>query len=239
MPRSKRICPAGEVFHVLNRSVARLTRFEKPDDYTAFMQAVEETWQKNSLPIFAMSVMPNHWHFVVRPTTDTQLTEFFQRLTVTHTMRWHAHYETGGSGHLYQGRFKSFPVQTDEHLLTVMRYVERNPLRANLVKKSEEWEYSSAWARQQKQHAPAWLATPKKPALPRNWRALVNKPQTDDELAAVRKSIVRGTPFGGDKWISNTAARLSLESTTRPRGRPRLNKESWHRENGPPRIEFS
>ncbi|WP_339727980.1 transposase [uncultured Gimesia sp.] len=226
MPRSKRICPAGEVFHVLNRSVARLTLFEKPDDYAAFMQVVEETWQKNPLPIFAMSVMPNHWHFVVRPTTDTQLTEFFQRLTVTHTMRWHSQNATGGTGHLYQGRFKSFPIQPNEHLLTVMRYVERNPLQAKLVKHAEEWEYSSAWARQQKQAAPAWLATPKKPPLPRNWRALVNKPQTDAELVAVRKCIVRGTPFGGDKWISNTAVRLALESTTRPRGRPRLNKES-------------
>ena len=221
MPRAKRICPAGEVFHVLNRSVARLTLFEKPDDYAAFMRVVEETWQKNPLPIFAMSVMPNHWHFVVRPTTDTQLTDFFRLLTVTHTMRWHAHYATGGTGHLYQGRFKSFPIQSDEHLLTVMRYVERNPLRANLVQQAEEWEYGSAWARQQKQNTPEWLATPKKPSLPRNWRALVNKPQTDAELAALRKCIVRGTPFGNDKWTSNAAKRLALESTTRPRGRPR------------------
>ena len=119
MPRSKRICPAGEVFHVLNRSVARLTLFEKPDDYAAFMRLVVETWQKNPLPIFARSVMPNHWHSVVRPTTDTQLTDFFRLLTVTHTMRWHAHYATGGTGHLYQGRFKSFPIQSDDHLLTV------------------------------------------------------------------------------------------------------------------------
>lgn len=226
MPRTKRICPAGEVFHVLNRSVARLTLFEKPEDYAAFMQVVEETWEKVPLPILAMTVMPNHWHFVVRPTTDTQLTEFFQRLTVTHTMRWHAHYETGGTGHLYQGRFKSFPVQSDEHLLMVMRYVERNPLRAGLVQRAEEWRFGSAWARQQKRNAPAWLEKPTDPQLPRQWRALVNQPQTDAELAAVRKSIVRGTPLGDEQWTSNTAARLSLESTTRPRGRPRSTKET-------------
>ncbi|MCA9016712.1 MAG: hypothetical protein KDA77_15370 [Planctomycetaceae bacterium] len=134
------------------------------------------------------------WHFVVRPTTETQLTDFFRLLTVTHTMRWHAHYATGGTGHLYQGRFKSFPIQSDDHLLTVMRYVERNPLRANLVQQAEEWEYGSAWARQQKQAKPEWLATPENPRLPRNWRALVNKPQTDAELTALRKCIVRGRP---------------------------------------------
>jgi len=100
------------------------------------------------------------------------------------------------------------------------------PVAGETGQKAEEWEYGSAWARQQKQAAPEWLATPKRPSLPRNWRALVNKPQSDAELAAVRNSIVRGTPFGGDKWISNTAVRLSLESTTRPRGRPRLDQDS-------------
>ena len=120
MARTKRICPAGEVFHVLNRAVARLTIFEKPEDYAAFMRVVEETWKIVPLPIYAMVAMPNHWHFVVRPETSDQVSEFFRRLTVMHTMRWHAHYKTGGTGHLYQGRFKSFPIQTDGHLLTVM-----------------------------------------------------------------------------------------------------------------------
>ena len=141
MPRPRRVCPAGEVFHVLNRAVERLTIFEKPEDYEAFMRVLEETWQLVPLPIFALVVMPNHWHFVVRPDDDEQVTEFFRRMTVTHTMRWHAHYQTGGTGHLYQGRFKSFPVQSDAHLLAVMRYVERNPLRANLVEYAEDWRW--------------------------------------------------------------------------------------------------
>ncbi|QDT89951.1 hypothetical protein [Gimesia algae] len=199
MPGTKRICADGEVFHALNRSVARLTLFENPDDYAAFMPVVDETWQKIPLTIYAMSMMPN---------------------------RRHTHYETGGSGFLYQGRFNSFPIQTDEHLLTVIGYVERNPLRANLVNRAEEWFYGSAWLRHKKQTTPEWLKTPKKPTLPRNWRSLVNKPQTDAELEAVRKSIVGSTPYGSEKSISNTAARLSLESTTRPRGRPRVIIES-------------
>jgi putative transposase len=102
MARTKRICPAGEVFHVLNRAVARLTIFEKPEDYAAFMRVVQETWEIVPLPIYAMVAMPNHWHFVVRPETTDQVSEFFRRLTVMHTMRWHAHYKTGGTGHLGQ-----------------------------------------------------------------------------------------------------------------------------------------
>ena len=149
MARTKRNCPAGEVFHVLNRAVARLKIFEKPEDYAAFMRVVAETWEVVPLPIYAMVAMPNHWHFVVRPETSDQVSEFFRRLTGMHRMRWHAHYKTGGTGRLYQGRFKSFPIQGDGHLLTVMRYVERNPVRANFIELAEDWPWSSAYARRQ------------------------------------------------------------------------------------------
>ena len=228
MPRTKRICPAGEVFHVLNRSVARLTIFEKPGDYDAFLRVLVETWKEVPIRIYAMVAMPNHWHFVVQPSRDDEVSEFFRRLTVTHTMRWHAHYKTGGTGHLYQGRFKSFPIQSDDHLLTVLRYVERNPLRAGLVERAEAWKWGSAHARRQQPAAREWLADPQAPSLPRQWRRLVNRPQTHAEVGAVRNCLLRGTPFGDQKWTSNTAARLGLESTTRPRGRPRkgVNRQS-------------
>lgn len=221
MARTKRICPAGEVFHVLNRAVARLTIFEKPEDYTAFMRVVEETWEIVPLPVYAMVAMPNHWHFVVRPETSDQVSEFFRRLTVMHTMRWHAHYKTGGTGHLYQGRFKSFPIQTDGHLLTVMRYVERNPVRANLIELAENWPWSSAYARRQRADERRWLAIADDPPLPRNWRAWVNKVETEAELNSLRRSVKRGLPFGDDNWTRISAVRLGLETTTRPRGRPK------------------
>ena len=104
--------------------------------YAAFKRVIDETWQQVPLRILAIVAMPNHWHFVVKPSTDSEVSEFARRLTVTHTMRWHTHYNTGG--HLYQGRFKSFPIQSDQHLLTVMRYVERNPLRANFIEQAED-----------------------------------------------------------------------------------------------------
>jgi putative transposase len=207
---------------VLNRAVARLTLFEKPADYQAFLRVVDETWRHVPLPIFAMTVMPNHWHFVVRPTEAGQVSEFFRRLTVTHCMRWHAHYGTGGSGHLYQGRFKSFPVQQDEHLLTVMRYVERNPVRAGLAAEAESWRWGSAWARRQSDPAErAWLTDLEDPPLPRQWRAWVNRPQSETEVEALRRCVRRGTPFGDERWVRQSAQRLGLTSTLRPRGRPR------------------
>ncbi len=206
---------------MLNRAVARLAIFEKPEDYTAFMRVLDETWQLVPLPIYAMVAMPNHWHFVVRPTADDQVSDFFRRLTVMHTMRWHAHYKTGGTGHLYQGRFKSFPIQSDEHLLTVIRYVERNPLRAQFTPLAEDWLWGSAHARQPAAGECRWLAIPDDPPLPRTWRSWVNRPETDAEVKAVRTCIRRGLPFGDDRWVKSSAVRLGLECTTRPRGRPR------------------
>ena len=104
------------MFHVLNRAVARLTIFEKPEDYDSFLQVIDQTWKVVPLPIFAMVLMPHHWRFVVRPNHHKQVSEFFRRLSTMHTMRYHSHYKTGGTGHLCQGRFKSFPIRNDHHL---------------------------------------------------------------------------------------------------------------------------
>lgn len=132
-------------------------------------------------------------------------------------MRWHAHPKTGGTGHLYQGRFNSFPIQSEGHLLTVMRYVERNPVRANFVDLAEELQWGSAYAGRRPADERIWLATPDDPPLPRNWRSRVNKVETERELTSLRYSVRRGLPFGDEQWTKNSAVRLGLESTTRPK----------------------
>ena len=221
MPRRPRICPAGVCFHVLNRAVARLPLFEKAEDYKAFERVLEESFERHPLPIYAYSVMPNHWHFVVRPKTKEQLSAFFRWLTHTHTMRWHAHYGTQGTGHLYQGRFKTFPIEEDGHLLTVLRYVGRNPVRAELCDCAEDWEYGSAWRNVHGDQASRALLAPWPIPRPRQWRSFVNKPQTEAEVESVRRSLLRGTPYGSERWITQSATRLELEHTLRSRGRPR------------------
>ena len=221
MPRRPRVCPAGTCFHVLNRAVARLPLFEKEGDYEAFDRVLEESFEREPLPIFAYAVMPNHWHFVVRGETKSQVTDFFRWLTHTHTMRWHAHHRTSGTGHLYQGRFKSFPIEEDEHLLAVLRYVERNPLRAELCEAAEDWRYGSAWRRTFGDAESRALLAPWPIPRPRQWRSCVNKPQNEAEVNTIRKSVQRGAPYGSTAWVSQAAARLQLKHTLRPRGRPK------------------
>ena len=132
MPRISRIAPGGMVFHVLNRGVGRQALFQKPDDYSAFEVCVEETLDKVSMRICAYCEMPNHWHLVLWPEHDGDLALFMQHLTVTHVTRWQKSRQRVGEGHVYQGRFNSFPVGTGEYFYQLVRYVERNALRANL-----------------------------------------------------------------------------------------------------------
>ena len=134
MGRAHRAAQGGYVYHVLNRANARMRIFDDDADYLAFEKVLAEAVERTETRLLAYCLMPNHWHLVVWPRKDGELSRFVGWLTLTHTQRWHAHRHSSGSGHVYQGRFKSFPVQEDEHFYGVARYVERNALRAKLVR---------------------------------------------------------------------------------------------------------
>ena len=226
MPRPQRADEAGSLYHALNRGNGRSQIFWKDEDYSAFERILTEGLELYDVSVYSFQLMPNHWHLVLRPNVDGEMSRFLRWITATHTMRYHAHYHTSGEGHVYQGRFKSFPIQDDEHFLTVCRYVERNALRAELVSRAEEWRWGSLWH---------WLQNPKpKPAVlspwpisrPRGWIERVNAPLTEKELAAVRDCAKRGCPFGDLEWVESTVKRFGLQSTMRPRGRPRVRNPS-------------
>jgi putative transposase len=219
MPRRLRAACAGFVYHVLNRGVGRATLFDKSLDYAALEKVLRQAHDRFPTRLLAYVAMPNHWHLVAWPTANGELSEYLRWVTVTHTQRWHAHHHTAGTGPLYQGRFKSFPIQEGEHLLAVRRYVERNPLRAGLVAGAEQWRWSSLWHRVQQTNV-SWLADGPE-ALPTGWLDYVNGVETEAELAALRKAVVRGCPYGEAGWQERTAAALGLEASLRPVGRPR------------------
>ena len=220
MPRPNRIAARDVIYHVLNRANGRGRIFEQAGDYRAFERVLEEAAAREAMRLLAYCVMPNHWHLVIWPRRDGDLSSFVGWLTQTHAQRWHAYRDTGGAGHVYQGRFKSFPVQSDEHLLIVCRYVERNPLRAGLVNRAERWRWSSLWRRTYGDQNARALLAPWPVPRPSDWCAWVNRPQTAAELDAIRTSLVRGRPFGDIPWGTRIATALGLESTYRARGRP-------------------
>jgi putative transposase len=217
MPRRPRFAQAGYVFHVLNRGVGRQSLFETNGDFDAFVSLLEQGRERIKMRILAFCVMPNHWHLVLWPERDDALSEYMHWLTVTHTQRWHARRGTTGTGPIYQGKFKSFPVQEDEHYWAICRYVERNALRANLCTRAEQWKWSSGWTSSEGS-CPVALSSWPVPR-PTDWRDYLNEPQSEAELAGIRRSVNHGRPYGGNDWARQTARALGLERTLHSRGR--------------------
>ena len=196
--------------------------FRDADDYAAFLRVLAETIERIPMRVCGYCLMPNHWHLALWPARDGDLSRFMQRLTITHVRRWVEHRHRVGLGPVYQGRFKSFPVQDDAHFTTLLRYVERNPLRAKLVTRAQRWAWSSA-------SGVAVRATDDVPRIeiapwpvPRraDWVDWVNAAQTPAEEAAVRRSIQFSRPLGSPTWVAKMETRLRLPPL-RPRGRPR------------------
>jgi putative transposase len=210
----------GCCYHVINRGNQKATVFHDPADYSQFLALLARAQERLAVPILAACLMPNHIHLVVRPFSDSDLGRWTHWLFTTHVRWYHAKYAT--TGRVWQGRFKAFIVQEDHHLLTLMRYVERNAVRANLVERAEDWRWGSlAWRRAHP--APVALTTSPTP-LPTYWRHYVNEPQTAAELAAIRMCVQRQRPFGSEDWVARRAIELGVVPSLSAIGRPRKSR---------------
>jgi len=223
MPRRRQRNTGGLIFHVINRGVRKGVIFYTPEDYAGFFKLMVLAQARVPMRVHAVALMPNHWHLVLSPHDDGDLTRYVGWLSLTHACRWQRVHETRGTGPVYQGRFKAIPVQIGTHFVTVMRYVERNAVRAGLVSRAEDWPWCSA----------SMLAGSLKPELhpwpmdkPANWGRLVNEPETEVALAAIRKCVAGGSPFGAKEWREETAAQLGWTSGIRPEGHPAARAES-------------
>ena len=217
MPRTARAAAGGLCYHAINRGNGRTRVFHNKADYRDFERLLATVGESVPMRLLAYCLMPNHFHLVLWPHNDGDLGRWMQRLLTAHVRRHHRRH--GTDGRIWQGRFKAFPIQADGHLLTVMRYVERNPLRANLVARAEDWRWSSLGG----DGASPVAIDPGPTPRPTDWRDWVNAAESQAELEAVRLCTNRGRPMGDARWTERTANRLGLESTLRPRGRPRKN----------------
>ena len=218
MPRRPSFGSGGLVFHVLNRGVRRMTLFETPTDYYAFLTILGRAERKTSVSLFAYCLMSNHFHLVVRPLSDSDLSKFMFWVGMLHSQRWHATHRTRGTGPVYQGRFKAIPVAAGAHFFRVCRYVERNPLRARLVTQAEHWPWSSLSQR-------AGLRRPVRldpwpVPMPVDWVNSVNG-ETASETDDIRRAVGRGAPYGPAGWREQMGSRLQLTGRLHPMGRPK------------------
>lgn len=217
MPRRPRRGTAGLVFHVMNRGARRLTLFNETRDYETFLDVLRQATERFDMRLLSYVAMPNHWHLVLWPARDEQLSGFMAWMTATHVRRWHLGHGSVGTGTLYQGRYKAVAVSDDASLFTVCRYVERNPVRAGLVARARDWKWSSAWdmAHGKAPWLSAWPVD-----RPAQWDALVDSELPAAELRDLRRAIRRSRPFGSVEWRRETTQRLKWDTGLRPRGRP-------------------
>ncbi len=221
MTRSLRINVGGEIYHCINRSVGRQTIFREHKDYRLFENILQELVDITGMRILAYCIMPNHFHLVLYPENNGELSDFMKRLTGTHTQRYRLATQTIGEGPLYQGRYKSFIIQNDMHLFTVLRYVERNPITAGLVDNPLSWKYGSVYRRyngtvKEKQLLSQWVCEE-----PDDYLNLLSQALTLKEIEKIESSEVKGIPFGNDVYVISTAEKYGVGSILRGKGRPR------------------
>jgi putative transposase len=217
MPRAPRRIVANQCYHVLNRGNQKARLFHESADYNAFLDYMREAQEQVDLPLLAVCLMPNHVHFVVRPRESGDIATWISWLFTTHVRRHHRKYAT--TGRLWQGRYKASLIQQDQHLLTVLRYVERNALTAKLVERAEDWVWGSLYWRGLRT-SPIAL-TPAPLDLPSWWTGFVNQPMTVAELQAVRECVYRQRPFGSPEWVEVTAKENGVDQSLAPIGRPK------------------
>jgi putative transposase len=197
MPRPTRIDIGDQLYHVINRANARLQIFFEKDDYSELERILKKGVEKFQMRIVAYCLMPNHFHLVLYPRQDKDVQKFMQWITLIHTQEWHVEHGTVGTGHLYQGRYKSFLIKKDVHLQSVIRYVERNPVKAGLARLPEEWNFSSAAKRIKNKTNKEWVSEwPIE--MPVDYKSFLYDPSAVDKkiIYPVKK---RGRPFAENR----------------------------------------
>lgn len=227
MPRPLRPVAEGLIYHVINRGNNRQAVFRKAADFQAFLAALSDLKERKPFDLFGYCLLNNHFHLLIRP-QETSISRIVQSLLVSHTQRYHKHHRSGG--HVWQGRFKSPVIQNDEHLLTVLRYIEANPLRAGIVTDAADYRWSSYRVHglgEANELVSPLVTYDELAASPagrqRKWARKVHQPLPESVVAAVRRSVETGLPYGAQPWVARLAKKLDLDLTIRPRGRPRKN----------------
>lgn len=217
MPRGE--CTEG-IYHIINRGNMGMQIFDSSDDYEYFLNLLKQGCDREFVLIHAYCLMPNHFHLLVSVDKAGSLSRMMQWVMTSHVRYYHRKNNT--FGHVWQGRYKSFIVEKESYYVGVIRYIEANPIRANLADKAQKWLYGSLRERVTKTTT-TLLCSPLV-ELGEDWKRYVNKPMKKLEIDKIRNSVNRQTPLGEKGWQMEAAKRHGLMSTLGNRGRPKKEK---------------
>ena len=225
MPRGPRLDTPGALQHVMVRGIEACRIFLSDRDREDLLKRFAEVMPASETAVYAWSLLTNHFHLLIRPKQHS-ISQLMQSVLVSHTQRYHKHRQS--LGHVWQGRFRSPVIEEDDHLLTVLRYIEANPVRAEMVEHAGDYRWSSFTAHGQGAGnellsvcPPYQQLSPYAAVRQRRWEAYVHQTPDADELSAIRRSVERSLPFGSHAWVKKLSTKLNLDLTIRPRGRPK------------------
>lgn len=227
MARPLRIHLPDLIYHVINRGNNRQVIFAEEKDYWHYLDILKKYKQKLNFKILAYCLMANHIHLLIKTSTTANISDIMKAITIAHTRYYHHKYQA--SGHIWQGRFKSPIVSDDEYLLTLMRYIEQNPLRAGIVDQPDKYPFSSCQANSKigrdilvdKEDNPVYSSLGNTiEEQTRQYREFVLIPPDDKQLELIRKSLGGLSHFASEKFLTQINE-LLLAKQKRHRGRPR------------------
>lgn len=197
MARIARVVAPGAPHHVIQRGNRRQTTFFLPEDYAFYISLMSEWTRKHGVEVWAYCLMPNHVHLIAVPQAEDGL-----RLAIGEAHRRytrHVNAREGWTGHLWQGRFASFPMD-ERHLLAAARYVENNPVRAGLAGRASEYPYSSASAHVSGRDDTLVAVAPLLGLVP-DWNSYLGGEEDEAFAASMKASERTGRPLGDAHFL--------------------------------------
>lgn len=223
MPRIARIVVPGVAHHLTQRGNRREQVFHDEGDYRRMLELLGQYAPLHGLAVMAYCMMPNHLHLVAVPQRQDSLGATLKPVFLRYAQ--HANWRQKQSGRLWQGRFFSCPLD-EAHTRAAVRYVERNPVRARLVRRPERYPWSSAAAHCGLKVDPLLAALPTDwLVLPRDWSAWLAEEPQDREIQTLRGSTRTGRPAGSDAFIGRLERLVGRVLRPQKGGRPRMKSQ--------------
>lgn len=220
MPRIGRVIVVGLAHHITQRGNYRQKVFEKREDYIKYINWINEYSKKYGIQIQAYCLMNNHVHFIAIPNNKDSISKTFDYTHMRYSQ--YKNIEKKASGHLWQGRFYSC-VLDERHEIEAMRYIERNPVRAKLVKKAWEWEWTSAGEHIGSSESHIQIIKDKESLImnKKEWKEFLCEKDQDEFIKEIRQKTSTGRPLGDESFIEKLEKEFEKRLVALPWGRPK------------------